>query len=368
MKKGVLCVVILALLIGIGNKIPVNAHEARAEESSALQEAISNLENGYAEYYNILGAEKTLCCSHEIDGVIENTYLLEMKVVLKADCVEKMDYFQGVVEYCEDTEKTLKKMKAADACLYMEALYSEQTDIYEKLNEYVGAEQILPFYIKEIYTVNQEADTKIMFENGTEYVSWEEMLPATHVEQQKNGYNRMVSEDTMSLYTGERATIQRTASYTYEPAEAIAYMTRFTSNPSSCNACGNTSCGYYVDTTKYNSSYGNYASTHNDCANFLSQALCEGGIPEDSTWKAGSNTWVGVSKLTTYMTSSGYWTSVNYSSLQKGDILSSTKGSHVMMITSFDGTTYRYSAHTNDRKNYTISLNSSSPYKFYRVR
>lgn len=69
------------------------------------------------------------------------------------------------------------------------------------------------------------------------------------------------------------------------------------------------------------------------------------------------------------MTTNNHWSSVSYEQVKKGDIVSFTSYSHVVMITSFDGTTYKYSGHTNDRLNSTISIKKSnaSSYNFYRV-
>lgn len=111
---------------------------------------------------------------------------------------------------------------------------------------------------------------------------------------------------------------------------------------------------------------------HVDCANYISQALCEGGIPTDSLWKPGSSAWISVKGLTEYMTGYGYWQSISYNVVQKGDIVSYTNSSHLVMITGFDGTTYRYSGHTNDRRNHVITISKpvdpkNPVHKYYRA-
>lgn len=197
----------------------------------------------------------------------------------------------------------------------------------------------------------------ILFESGADLVSWKEMLPFTHEELKKQGYARAENEVAENL----SAVSDTRVSYSYVSSEAISYMVKYSSNPTSCNVCGG-SCGMYVDTTKYNSNYSNYASQHADCANFVSQALHEGGIPTDSTWKAGSTTWINVKSLTEYMTSNGYWSSVTYNVVQPGDIVKYSSMSHVVMITAFDGATYRCSGHTNDQRNAVISISSANNY------
>lgn len=358
-----------ALLTLMGNGVPVNAAEANVVGNDSLQEVVSDLEAGYSEYYDILDTEMTLCSSHEVDGNIEKIYLLDMSAVLKAESVEEMDYYQGVTAYCDMPTVEVSQLNAEANQMRMSMIASEKNDIYEELEEYIGAEQNLIFYVKETYPVNNEAEKEILFENGMDYVSLEEMLPAEHEELKANGYTRMENFDTEYAVMAGDASVQQ-VSATYSVDDAVEYMTTYTSNPSSCNVCGS-GCTSKVDTSKYNSDYKHYVSngSHVDCANYVSQALHAGGIATDSTWKAGSAAWIGVAKLTNYMTTNDYWNSVSYSQVKKGDIVSFTSYSHVVMITSFDGTTYKYSGHTNDRLNSTISIKSSnaSSYNFYRV-
>ena len=201
-----------------------------------------------------------------------------------------------------------------------------------------------------------------------DYVSWEVMLPSSHEELQENGYERMANIENALI---EEGIVPQQARASYSVDDAVDYMLKYTSNPSSCNVCGVNKCKSKVDTTKYNSDYAHYVTVgnHVDCANYVSQALCAGGIATDDTWKAGSSAWIGVGSLTKYMTDNKHWTSVSYSSVERGDIVSFTSYSHVVMITSYDGTTYKFSGHSNDRKDATISIKSStaSSYKFYRV-
>lgn len=366
MNKKVLCTVMFVIAMVIGNSISIHAVENI--EINLLQETIDNLEKGYSEYYDVFDTDTTLISNHEANGIIENLYLLEMDVVLKANNVNEMDYYRGIVEYCEGATMNVDQIRTIDNQQRMEMLSSEQLNIYKELEGYIGERQVLVFYVKETYPVDNETQREILFENGIEYVSWETMLPESHEEIKENGFLRMEDLDNKHISMIANSTEQTRSSYSYSIADAVSYMMRYTSNPTECNACGQ-ECDNLVDIRKYNLAYTNYADIHSDCANYVSQALCEGGIPTDSTWKAASSTWINVSNLTKYMTSNGYWTSVSYNTVQKGDVVSYTSGSHVVMITAFDGTTYKYSGHTNDRLNATITINSAtaSKYKFYRV-
>lgn len=364
-----LCAIILTVTMIIGNCVFANAEESNNAGNDFLQETISNLEKGYSEYYDVRDTEITLCSSHEVSGKIENIYLLEIKVVLKADSVKEMDYYQGVAEYCETAIMEMTNMESDVNSLRIDMLSAKQSEIYDELEMYIGKENTLSFYVKETYTVGNEAEKVILFENGMDYVSWMEMLPISHEELRGNGYATIEYEDSQYVLMAENPALQQTkASYTYEVSDAVSYMLMYTSNPTSCTVCGNSDCKSKANTSKYNSNYKNYASSHSDCANYISQALSNGGIPEDNTWKPESNAWIGVTALTNYMVKNAYWTSVSYNILQKGDIMK-FKGentSHVAMITFFDGVTYAYSAHTHDRLNFVQNMTSSLAY-YYRV-
>lgn len=355
----------LAAVSLISNVLPVNATEDNSEKTSILQEVVSNLEDGYSEYYDILNSELTLCSSQEVNGSIENIYCLDITAILKAESVEQMDYYQGIIEYCDVSAVEFNKLNNENDLQRMNMLISEKSDIYEKLKTHIGEEQSLIFIIQETYSASNETEKEILFENGIDYVSWEEMLPASHEELREKGYARMAYFDSEYATVGGDVSLQQVnASFIIE--NGIDYMLRYTSNPTSCNVCS-TNCGSYVDTTKYNSNYKYYVSqgTHTDCANYVSQAIHAAGIATNSTWKPDSIAWTNVSELTSYMTSSNHWKSITYNKVQEGDIISFSGASHVVMITWFDGTTYKYSGHTNDRKNVTISINGSDDY--YRV-
>lgn len=356
----------------VGNGVLASAAEkgsAGNAENSLLQETVASLEKGYSEYYGIPNTETTFCCSHETEGEVENTYLLEMTVVLKAESVEEMPYYQGAAAYCETMEASVGRQRTEADLLRMEMVSTERSDLYAELEEYIGEEQEMAFYIKEIYPAGCESEKKILFENEMDYVTWEEMLPPGRDEICGNGYTYMKEMDAEYCEAVADGTLQqaKAASYDYVVSEAVSYMRRYTSNPTSCNMCGG-SCGQKVDTTKYNPAYTHYAADHSDCANYLSQAMCEGGIPTDSTWEPGSGAWINVEKLGAYMTSNGYWTNASWNTAQRGDILYRCDSErHVMMITSYDGVTYKVSAHTNDRKDYVMSKSVIDKYTRYRI-
>lgn len=98
-------------------------------------------------------------------------------------------------------------------------------------------------------------------------------------------------------------------------------------------------------------------SCHSDCADFVSQAMHEGGIPIDpGKWERLLDgdygwTWTFVPVLKDYMLDKGYWDLSNYANCNAGNILL-TSSSHIVMVVLNDGVTHRYAGHTRDRAYY----------------
>ena len=112
---------------------------------------------------------------------------------------------------------------------------------------------------------------------------------------------------------------------------------------------------------------------HNDCANFVSQAMSAGGLPENGKWFRTKNvqtaswsaSWTSVSAMKNYMTTQGYWSPSNFAMCNAGNILLTSSG-HVTMITLNDTVTHCYSGHTNDRRN--VSFQNNASYQYYAIK
>ncbi len=191
----------LAVTMVIGNFGIAEAAETTDTSTDPLQEAIENLENGYSEYYDISGCRTILCSSTETDGIIENTYMLTMNAVLKVSSVEEMDYYQGMTAYYHSVinEDSAAAINGKYSQMRANHLSSRLSNIYEELNSYIGKESEFTFFIKETYPINDDSQKEILFENGPDYVSWEEMLPASHNELFENGYAAMASIDSDAM-------------------------------------------------------------------------------------------------------------------------------------------------------------------------
>lgn len=303
------------------------------------------LTEGYQEYYDIDHFDITVCD----DG----TYFVEMTATLKADSVEELDYYQGALQYM------------AENSLAAETSHELIDKLYSNLSNYIGTEQVLNFYIAaDITPANRSASCNLMFEDGLDYVSAEEIYPGSHAELYNSGYSYMESSTESGVESYSTFT-QNSSDPIFSIFNAVMYSETYTSNPSSCNLHSN--CKNLVDTTKYNPNYTHYAASHSDCANFVSQTLYAGGIPTSTTWYAGATNWINVASLCSYMLDNGYWKSIDKSDLFVGDYMryTGTNESHIVMITAHDGVSFRYSGHTNDRKNVVTSLSGSKA--FYHV-
>lgn len=125
-----------------------------------------------------------------------------------------------------------------------------------------------------------------------------------------------------------------------------------------------------TDEPEYNSSNGG-----SDCANFVSKCVNAGGIPQDKSgnWYQGSTNWIrtGYNKnggVVPYLTDKGYFKSVSSSSSATlGSIMYYNKKSHVAMVTLIDGSTIKYSHHSNVKKNsvYYVYDSSTDDVTFY---
>lgn len=166
----------------------------------------------------------------------------------------------------------------------------------------------------------------------------------------------------------------------YDRIAARDYALRYSSNPvQSCNDGVleyNRSSSFPdgVNYGKWNMEEYPYFSMfcNNDCANFVSQAMSAGGLPEGGKWFRTKNVqtaswgaaWTSVSAMKSYMIEKGYWSPSNFAACNAGNILLTSSG-HVTMITLNDTITHCYTGHTNDRRN--VSFKNNAGYQYYAI-
>lgn len=134
----------------------------------------------------------------------------------------------------------------------------------------------------------------------------------------------------------------------YDRIKARNYILRFTNNSGG------------DDTHSYNDNYKHHEGV--DCANYVSQAIYAGGIHTDNTWKPESLSWIRVPNLIRYMLNRGiFFSSNNINRAFAGSIVK-FGNYHVGMINHNDTVNVRFSAHSNNRKNYPLSHNYNQTY------
>lgn len=368
LKKWMCMLLVISVALGMNSTSIASEKAGSRQVNSIIQiKAVDLLKKGYDEFYEFNNSSAELCCYCEKDGIIEIYFLLEVEATLKAKSVDELAYYQGIKEFFDSKEETLilARNKSINYVEYKALVSKKMKVIYNDLEQYINKAQVIPFYVKAIYKENDVENASIFFDNGFEYVDAEQLYPNGEAELKKNGYRYMEYENKEILESLRRPeTKARAATQNYSVLNAVRYSNSYSSNPTTCNIHGST-CGQLVDTSKYNSNYTNYASTHSDCANFVSQIAKAGGIPTDTTWKPGNVQWTSVSKLCDYMVTNNYWEEISYSELAVGDFVVFSPQSHIAFISANDGQQFRYTAHTNDRLNYPLT--NKSTYKYYRV-
>lgn len=176
---------------------------------------------------------------------------------------------------------------------------------------------------------------KLYYRNDTVLIDVENLAPvedkATAIQQ---GYNRLISD-----INNKNEDFSLMSSFTYDRLAARNW------------ARNNAYAAQEYPSSTVNGS---------DCANFVSKALHDGGIPEDKAGKwYGSTTWGGWSGINwmrtgynnnggvvTYMTDKGYfYKQTDESKVFAGSIMYWKTTSHVALVTYGDGTAIKYTQH-----------------------
>lgn len=174
------------------------------------------------------------------------------------------------------------------------------------------------------------------------------------------GRSLLVEFQAVSQAVNQEGSLQ-SIDYNYDRVAARNYIVQYTSNPDYYDWC-NWDPHVVLDESKWNPAYEEIWEDEllfcNDCADYVSQALVAGGLPtDDEWWPALVFPWVNVLYQKQYLeqTSKGIMVD-SYWALQIGDLgFKESNGlwQHVVMLSYVNP--HLYSAHTNDRQNYTFS-------------
>lgn len=312
---------------------------------------------------------------------LENIELKVIKVTLENSHLE-IDYhvfIEHTLNYSHPNESPAVKGRLS----LLETLMSEknpddnvikyvQSDIKqweERIQNYINNTQEAEEYFKVKVSLNEDNSLKydtleIYYDNVDKFVPIDEMItPIDNEKISTNSYNDLLSD---VLEFKQTLLFNNPPLYDYyDGNKAVAYANKWVTN--TLKHCGD---GVTLqDTSYYNPAYTNYGC--NDCANFVSQSLKAGGIPENTYWNPDTMTWYNTGwsnnfyGLKDYMVDKGYATVTTYSNSKPGDFVMYNSYSHVMLVVYNDGSTVKISAHSSDRKNTAIT---SSDKTFYSVK
>lgn len=338
----------------------------------------AQLSERFRQYYIVNEIEPVLCCFHYSEnGGFEIKYLVNVHAVLKYKCVEDMHYFKGLLKSINldnysakihDTDvlcsEILKSNSDIDNRENADSIACFVSKEYQRLSEFIGVEQIMPIYLMAKGTsIN---DIELYVDDGDEYTHIDEFHLSDEESLVNNGI-KMMNVQKFKI-VNENITLRAQSLADAARSNAIIYVLNHTSNPTYCDFHGiGSGCDALRDSSKWNKSSYPQENEHNDCANFMSQALFASGFSMTSDWYysngSGSVAWNTVSGITTKLL--GRIGIAPSGVIAPGYLVVTNNGGHIMMVTCHDGVNYRYSGHTNDRKD--AILNFSSGVQYYNV-
>lgn len=334
-------------------------------EAKVLDKAKQWLQENYGEFYEIRNVEAEIIKQTDSMRTTRYTVSLSCETKYKYESVDEIPFVRGIM----NAEKS-------------RALNVTQKDVLQQKIKQIEADASFGDYTELCVDVIIEVDTtdtskpwKMYYQDGMDTMLRD--IDVLKLDEQELYDSGIQTANQMIANAENAVTSQTTRGYaSYDRFAARDYARNYSSNATKCDVDG-TSCGILQNKAKWNTSEYPYFSLfkHNDCADFVSQAMSEGGIPEKSGWyrtKKGAsgtwtNSWTTVAGLKTYMTRSDhvYWDTGTFSSCNAGNILITNSGGHVVMVDFNDGTTHKFTGHTNDRKSYVFG--NVSGYQYYII-
>lgn len=317
---------------------------------------------------------------------------VSVDMLLKAQNVTELPYIKGMLEKVKIDDSKMKtalttknnlvnSIKSENSNLLSDAQVSIVAQkinyIANSVKQYIGTVSDANFYLKITADIDNSgtiiSDTvKIYVENVEgEYDPIESVFPKSQSEMKNEGaefVNFCIenADELILINVADKNSDDNVEKMIARSTSAVNYMLKYTSNPTVCD-CNNSSCSIIQDSSKWNnSSYPYNASTflHRDCADYVSQALYESGIPTSGNWTVRSSAWISASALVNHMVDRGIFVKASESEPITGGSIIHMPG-HIVMITYADTVNLRYSGHTRDRKD--VVYVSKSDYDEYNL-
>lgn len=315
----------------------------------------------------------------EYENKIDIYMFVSVDMLLKAQDVTELPYIKGMLEKVNINGSKMKtalmtennlvnSIKSENSSILSDAQVSavvqEINYVTNSVKQYIGTVSDTNFYLKVTADLDNnglviEDTVKIYVENVEgEYEPIELVFPKSQSEMKNEGAEFVSfcieNADELKLLNDANrnsndANVEKMIA---RSTSAVNYMLTYTSNPTVCE-CNNSSCSSIQDSSKWNNAAYPYNASiflHSDCADYVSQALYESGIPTSGNWTVRSSAWVSASALVNHMVDRGIFVQASASEPITGGSVIHMPG-HIVMITYADTVSLKYSGHTRDRKN-----------------
>lgn len=351
MKKRFICGVLMIALIMIpcmfsSASYPQADPVLSAVDDASLLSAAAGLIRAQTEYYDIVGtAVSNVAKSVKKDGSVDVYFDLTLTMCLKASSVYELPFIKGMISASDGSDAAEKAISAAA----------------EEYAEYIGRTSDFNYQLKASY-LGDGSVSSVSSLNFSEYLPLEQFYPESAAQMEAHGAERY-------QVTLENLRDMPPLTIPYYRIDARDYADTWTSQASVTMVCphGRTNLDY----SYYNPAYSYYC--HQDCANYISQAIAAGGIPSGGTiWYPGSAAWIGVENFFNFFYNTAeYWNASNYTNCNAGGIIINVNSNgvryHVNMCVHNDTVTKKYSAHNKDHRQqvYTNTYWGSEATEFY---
>ncbi|NFK98207.1 hypothetical protein FDC58_18240 [Clostridium botulinum] len=325
MKKILSLCITLLLFLGM---LPCTS--VFASENASSTKTTEEVENVLTNYFdNLLSIKKDLCVS-ENDAILPNSSLDEYNKLLSETTVR---WFEGVDQQLDwynlstkiNSLKNENNLVKVDVDLTVNCQYKDTDSDSGYTDNHI-------LYLKQV-------DDKLYVEKDI----FEIDMKAKDVEKNIKsigGYDKYISKKINEQKTKHKTLNKDLKARTLEEQNYIAYRSSGSYNRKAASKWA------------LSNVYSSEDYSGQDCTNFVSKALNAGGIPKSSTWCPGSNAWIRVIDLRSYLINNDIATQYsNSNTSQLGDVIQlyNKKGvwSHSVMVTMKSGDNIYVSAHSN---------------------
>lgn len=338
-------ILLLALVLSVQVITATKNQEEFNLNYDQQKEIVHFVENQIIESYSNYYTIPTINVEIESVNVRDNQLIIDMKAnitkVLKVNSALELPYVKGMLE---EISNIRDKYDFDRAKRYAENLIKDLNYNYigVEQNENADFQMQIPIIAERSNLYNNTRCNLLFKDENKDTLTMEEFAPLSEEILEKDG-----KRDINNIIEYQKYSIRSSSPENYDRIIARDYVRKWS------DACGDCHCSD-CDPSKlvYNSYYANYHN--NDCANFVSQAIHEAGVPTDDKWRPGSRCWYNTGHsgygLIDYMVDEGLFFETNdrYKAFA-GSIIKWTEYSHVGMVDQNDTVTMTFCAHTDDR-------------------